>query len=150
MFNYISPPQIVLQEVPSEISLLFTITGCRLNCLGCHSPEIQNAKFGTPLSSEIFTQWIDKYQALISCVVFFGGEWQSKRLIELLKISQGYKLKTCLYTGKDKVNQAIMTHLDYLKLGPWVESLGGLDSSNTNQRMFNVKTGELLNVRFLR
>ena len=81
---------------------------------------------------------------------FFGGEWQGQRLIELLKISQGYKLKTCLYTGKEKVSQAIIAHLDYLKLGPWVESLGGLESSNTNQRMFNVKTGELLNVRFLR
>ena len=30
--------QVVLQEVPGEISLCFSISGCDKHCEGCHSP----------------------------------------------------------------------------------------------------------------
>ncbi|AWB65774.1 anaerobic ribonucleoside-triphosphate reductase activating protein [Saccharobesus litoralis] len=147
MFNYLTP-QVVLQEVPGEVSLLFTITGCALKCEGCHSPEIHDPNYGQPLTEADYIKWLDKYQALISCVVFFGGEWQSDQLIICLSIAKKRGLKTCLYTGKDKLSKPILAQLDYVKYGRWQPKLGGLDKATTNQRFVNVHTGELLNAKF--
>ena len=48
--NY-SDIEIVLQEIPGEISICFTITGCALQCQDCHSPYLwkeENGKLLTP------------------------------------------------------------------------------------------------------
>ena len=96
---------------------------------------------------------------MISCVLFLGGEWQIKQLIELLqcvKISNP-SLKTCLYTGleldeivgliQNEINEQISIGwkyifennlFDYLKTGRWIRELGGLDNKNTNQRFYKV------------
>lgn len=42
---------------------------------------------------------------------------------------------------------------DYLKIGPYIKTLGGLDSSTTNQKFFRVANGEicdLMNDRFVK
>ncbi|WP_394200584.1 anaerobic ribonucleoside-triphosphate reductase activating protein [Shewanella waksmanii] len=142
-------PTIVFQEVPQEISLCFSITGCRVGCKGCHSTELWDPKQGEPLSNQRFTHWIERYQGLISCVLFFGGEWQPKTLIEKLHIAKSYGLKTCLYSGEQHVDMAISSQLDFLKTGRWVPELGGLDSPRSNQVFRDMHTLEKLNHLFI-
>lgn len=141
-------PNIVFQEVPGEISLCFSITGCNIGCKGCHSTELWNEDIGADLDAHSFSTWLKKYNGLISCVVFFGGEWQPEHLITLLLIAKKNKLKTCLYTGQKYLDLNISQHLDFLKTGAWHPNLGGLESLTTNQRFINVKTGENLNYLF--
>ena len=48
-------------------------------------------------------------------------------------------LKTTLYTGNTKVEESILLLLDYVKLGPYSERLGGLDKHTTNQKFIRVR-----------
>ncbi len=51
--NY-SDIQIVMQEVPGEISISFTITGCNLRCEGCHSSYLWKEDSGQRLTKKYF------------------------------------------------------------------------------------------------
>jgi len=141
-------PAVVFQEVPNEISLCFSITGCKIGCNGCHSTELWDDNNGFELTNQKFIQWINKYKSLISCVVFFGGEWQANALIEKLIIANNLGLKTCLYSGQDYLDINIIQHLTFLKTGRWQAKLGGLESTTTNQVFRNVISGEKLNYLF--
>jgi anaerobic ribonucleoside-triphosphate reductase activating protein len=145
-------PSIVFQEVPDEISLCFSITGCKIGCKGCHSTELWHAKNGIALTNQTFIQWLKKYQGLVSCVVFFGGEWQPSDLIEKLIIAKKFGLKTCLYSGQEAgekhIDINISQHLNFLKTGKWQAELGGLESITTNQIFRDLTTGEKLNHLF--
>lgn len=136
---------IVLQEIPGEISLALTITGCPLRCEGCHSRHTWNKRKGDVLSIDVFNSILDKYNGLITCVVFFGGEWYEEELIQLLQIAQHRNLKTALYTGLEDVPQQVKDCLTFLKVGPYQKQNGGLASKVTNQRLFKIDTGEILN-----
>lgn len=141
--------QVVLQEVPDNISLCFSICGCPLSCKGCHSPFLRKKENGQTLTNQIYKNYIEKYEGFISCVLFMGGEWCQRDLIEKLKIAKKYGLETCLYTGMDDVSEDIKKHLTWIKTGPWIQELGGLESHRTNQRFIEVKTGKILNSKFL-
>ena len=67
--------QVVFQEVPNEISLVYSITGCPLGCKGCHSAFTWGDQAGKKLSEIDFAEDLKKYDLLISCVLFYGGEW---------------------------------------------------------------------------
>lgn len=138
---------ISMQEVPGEISMIFEISGCPHRCEGCHSLELWRNEGGFLTVSSLSLE-IKKYENFISCVCFFGGEWEEKILIELLSYCQEKGYKTCLYTGATDVSLAIKSRLSFLKIGPWVEKLGGLDSVITNQKFINLSTGECLNYLF--
>ncbi len=145
---------IVLQEVPNEISLCFTITGCPLACEGCHSSYTWDERWGTALTEDDLTALIDKYQGMISCVLFMGGEWCKEALLCFLQLAQQHGLKTALYTGlnhKQVGRQCpeLLTALDYIKTGKWIPALGGLNSKTTNQIFTEVKTGRVMNELFL-
>ncbi len=142
--------QVVWQEVPCEVSLAFTISGCPLRCKGCHSSAARNPSAGQLLTPEYFLARLTQYQGLISCVLFLGGEWLPAKLIMLLRIAREQQLKTCLYTGFEHVAPNLLPYLTYLKTGPWVAELGGLNSPNTNQRFIDVHTQENLNYKFLK
>lgn len=135
------------QEVPDEISLCLTISGCKLRCDGCHSPYLWK-ECGEDLSEDVLTSAIKKYRGMLSCVLFMGGEWHEDELVGLLRLSRAYSLKTCLYTGEDDVSEAIKNNLDYLKTGRWISNLGGLDCDSTNQKFINVVSGEDIGWKF--
>lgn len=140
--------QIVWQEVPGETSLAYTITGCPLRCKGCHSSEYRNPKLGEPLYSDYFQSRLETYRGLISCVVFFGGEWLPALLQPLLEQARRANLNTCLYSGFDLIPDCLLPHLTYVKTGAWIAARGGLDNPNTNQRFIDLRTNELLNYKF--
>ena len=146
-FNCLAPT-VVFQEVPNEISLCFSITGCKIACKGCHSTELWNENNGMALSNETFIQWLSKYKNLITCVVFFGGEWQADALIEKLIIAKNIGLKTCLYSGLKYIDINISQYLTFLKTGAWQPELGGLASPSTNQVFLDLSRGKNLNYLF--
>lgn len=140
---------VVFQEVPGEVSLSFTITGCRLACKGCHSTHTWNPNVGTELTNELLLSLLDKYRGLITCILFLGGEWEEYRLEELLVLCKDDQLRTALYTGLDDVSDRLKNQLTYLKVGKWDATKGGLWSPNTNQKMIELSTGKILNHLFL-
>lgn len=138
---------IVFQEIPNEVSLCLSITGCNLRCDGCHSPFLWKKNNGSLLSIEVLNSILEKYRNIISCVLFMGGEWYEEELIYYLSYIKDFGLKTALYTGLEfeSIRKEIINNLDYLKYGPWIKDLGGLDSVETNQRLMDLKSGECLN-----
>lgn len=133
--------QIVFQEVPNEISLAFEITNCPRKCLGCHTPELQQ-DIGYLLNESVFDQLIQKYAAhdgklLFTCVLFLGGE-QHSELKNMLIYCKKHGLKTALYTGSSNIDANIMALLNYVKLGEYIQELGGLGSPTTNQLFFEI------------
>jgi len=140
--------QVVLQEVPGEISLCFSISGCNMHCDGCHSPFLWKEGNGSLLTKDVFTSLSNKYSNLATCVLFMGGEWHKKELIEMLQLAKKKKYKTCLYTGEKEVSEELSNQLTWIKTGKWKQNLGGLESKITNQKFIEVKTNKNLNYLF--
>ena len=141
---------IVFQEVPTEVSLALTIAGCPLMCRGCSRADTWKKERGTPLTYDFLAKLLECYKGLVSCVLFMGGEWQSSALLSALKQVRHFGLKTALYTGLDTIPSSLQTELTYLKTGPWIMELGGLDTPTTNQRFIDCTNGEVLNHLFWR
>lgn len=139
---------IVLQEVPGEISICFSITGCELMCNNCHSSYLWKKENGTPLTLQKYKEILTEYNYLASCVLFMGGEWYEKELEKFLIVAEEFKYKTCLYTGETTISNRLLKHLTWVKTGPWIEKLGGLDSKTTNQKFIEVKSNKILNHLF--
>lgn len=58
----------------------------------------------------------------------------------LRHIKETTSLKTCLYTGFNRVIDVEVTlpWLDFLKTGEYIRKLGGLESPATNQRFYRI------------
>lgn len=139
---------VVFQEVPGEISLAFYVCGCPLHCKGCHSPELWTEKSGEPLSAEKYARLLEHYSGYVSCVLFMGGEWHPRELKDFLRTARQAGFKTALYTGLEALPSTITEDLDFVKLGPWRQELGGLSSPNTNQVFWDLARNRILNHLF--
>ncbi len=140
--------QVVLQEVPGEISLCFSISGCKLHCEGCHSTFLWKEENGNLLTESAYTSLLNQYKNLATCVLFMGGEWHQDELIKMLQLAKKHHFKTCLYTGEETISEEIKNHLTYLKTGSWKMELGGLESEETNQKFIHIQTNKNLNYLF--
>ena len=94
---FFSNPQIVLQEVPDEISLALSISGCSLACNGCHSSETWVKTYGEELTNTILNNLLTKHKH-ISCLLIYDGMHNVNRLIELLFVTNVIIL-TSVLTG---------------------------------------------------
>ena len=132
---------IVLQEVPDEISLAINISNCPYRCIGCHSKSLREDS-GIPLAKD-FLRLLEKYQGLITCVCFMGDGGDQLALLGYILASQQRGIKTCLYTGSDKIVHTnlmlLCRYLDYIKIGHYEPKYGGLSSKTTNQRMYQIE-----------
>ena len=126
---------ITFQEVPNETALVFTISECPYRCEGCHSPWLQT-NIGDELTPEVILCLLDKYQGAITCVCFMGDGNDHDTIRNLIRLVRMYGYKTCLYTGGCRNDIDLYGFPDYFKEGPYIEKLGGLDSPQTNQRMW--------------
>lgn len=140
---------VTTQEVPGELSLCFTITGCPLHCQGCHSPYLWKRGSGQCLTDERYSDILLSYRELATCVLFMGGEWHLEELVSKLALAQEIGYSTCLYTGLDELDPQILQVLTWVKFGPWMEERGGLDSPRTNQRFIETATNRSLNHLFI-
>ena len=149
MLKYYSASNIVFQEVPDEVSLAIEITNCKHKCKGCHSPHLQT-DIGDSLTSLNIKPIIDKYHKYISCILFMGGEQDIKTLNELCNwIKTEYNLKTAIYSGMHESYFDYLANnlsVDYIKVGRYEESLGGLESSLTNQKMYAKDNGSWIDI----
>lgn len=100
------------------------------------------------LSSELLLSKIQKYSEAISCVLFLGGDWETSELIKFLKLSQRQGFKTALYSGEESVPTELLDHLNYLKLGRYIRSLGGLDSKSSNQKLYKIMGSKMIQMQF--
>lgn len=134
-------PFITLQDVPDEISVAFPIAGCPLKCSGCSYKPFESSAT-VELSDELYTNLLRHNKGLATCVVFFGGEWELRRLKELVAIAKDMGYNVCLYSGVGSLEQFrkifkdFTDELDYIKVGSYIKELGGLKSPTTNQRMY--------------
>lgn len=128
----------VFAEIPSEITLAISITGCLQRCVGCHSRDLWEDK-GTPLTPQCLELLLKNHQG-ITCLCLFGGEHDIDTLTELFMYAHK-RVKTAWYCGLDilpKNHLGILEYLDYLKLGRYDMDLGPLNESTTNQRLYKV------------
>lgn len=137
--------QVVLQEVPSEISLALSISGCQKGCDGCHSPETWNTNFGKEINTNKLGELIEENK-YVTCVLFYGGEWALSSLELLIKEVKSKNKKVALYSGEhlSYFTDNFIHSLDYLKVGEYIKELGGLQSPNTNQCLYRIKDGNLI------
>ena len=145
MLKYVDT-KIVFEEVPDEVSLAISISNCPCNCKGCHSSYLPK-DIGTILGSPELIYLINQNKG-ITCVCFMGGTHDMTQLTSAINIVKENKLKACIYTGEnyegneEKFNK-ILENIDYIKFGPYIEELGGLDKETTNQRFYEVINGAL-------
>lgn len=128
----------VFAEVPGEISLGISISGCTIHCQGCHSRELWEDK-GTPLTLEKLEELLDAHEG-VTCLCILGGEADIDSLTELFQYAY-QRVRTAWYCGLDLIPKdklGIMQYLDYCKLGHYDQELGGLASPTTNQRFYKV------------
>ena len=131
---------IVCQEIPDEISLAVNISCCPNRCPGCHSPWLWEDA-GEPMTEDFLFALIGKYSTAITCFCFMGGDAEPsevERLAKLIK-SQYPHLKTAWYSGSEKIADGFdLTALDFIKIGPYRQELGGLKSPKTNQALYKI------------
>lgn len=137
-------------EVPGELSVVISFTGCPIRCKDCHSKHLWDRNSGQIFSKFDFIEILNKYSGLASCITFFGGEWHTSNFLELLKLATQHNYKTCLYTGLSDIPNSYKEFLTYLKTGPYIKSLGGLESKQTNQKLVNLKTNTDITNQFQR
>lgn len=131
-------------EHPDYLNLTIYIDGCPNKCKGCSWKGVP--KNVSDYSLDDFKDTLLIYKKRVQCVVFLGGDWLGDTLVPFLKEAHKHGLQTCLYSGKSNmsdINKDLIANLDWLKLGPWIDSLGPLRSPTTNQRFYKIKNGEI-------
>ena len=142
---------IVFQEIPDEVTLAVNISNCPNRCKGCHRPYLlQNV--GDLLTEESPAILLCKYGGAVTCVCFMGGDAEPGevgRLAEFLSNRSAVRVKVGWYSGKPELPAGFDTrYFQYIKLGPYIESLGGLKSERTNQRLYRIDGGKMNDITY--
>ena len=131
---------VVFAEIPGETTLALNITGCPNRCPGCHSPHLQ-ADEGRVLDEAELLGLLARYGRSVTCVAFMGGDAGPHKIARLAGTVRKTcpELRTAWYSGREELPEDFeATAFDYVKLGGWVEALGPLTASTTNQRLYRV------------
>lgn len=128
---------VTLREIPDEITLCINISNCPCQCKGCHSSYLAG-DIGKLLTPKALHELITSNKG-ITCVAFMGGDASPADLNILAQIVHAKGLLSAWYSGRQELPGEIeLKYFDYIKLGPYIEELGGLDNPNTNQRLYEV------------
>jgi len=136
---------VVFQEIPNEVSLAFTLKGCPNLCKGCHSPHLRE-KSGLKLNRDNLTNILKEYKNQITTVLFLGGDSYHSELKELFTLCRSLNLKVALYSGNNIINNEFLDYLDYYKIGSYNEKLGGLKYNTTNQKLYKINSGKMVDI----
>ena len=156
MLKYVDT-KVTFSEVPDEISLCINISNCSCHCKNCHSPYLAE-DIGEPLiykdthnnrtviNCNPLSELIEANKG-ITCVCLMGGDSNPEYINILGKTIKCHKLKSAWYSGRQELSKDInLEFFDFIKLGPYIEELGPLNSKTTNQRFYKVSDGELINI----
>lgn len=140
---------IVFQEIPDEITLAINISGCPNRCQGCHTPSLME-NIGEDLTEAVVAELLQKYTSAITCVCFMGGDSYPDRVTQLaafVKDESRGRLKAAWYSGKQHLpTDFIFDRFDFVKLGPYIEKLGGLEHPTTNQHFYRIENGQMIDM----
>lgn len=139
---------IVFQEIPDEVTMAVNISNCPNRCPGCHSSWLQT-DIGDPLTTDSLDTLMNPYLNGITCVCFMGGDGEPGDVALLAAhVKDLYPcepdldhagLKVGWYSGNSNLPTGFdLTNFDFVKLGPYIEGLGGLKSPKTNQKLFRI------------
>jgi len=151
MLRYVNY-NIVFQEIPGEVTLAVNLSNCPNGCKGCHSAYLQQ-NIGDIFDDNVLNYLLDKYGRSATCICFMGGDSdpeEVERLSLFVRKKSNEILKTGWYSGKSKFPENVsVNNFDYIKLGPYIERFGGLDSPTTNQRFYKIENGAMTDQTFL-
>ena len=148
MLKYVDT-KVVFQEVPDEVTLAINISNCPCHCEGCHSSYLAE-DIGTELTIEELVRLGTETEG-ITCIAFMGGDSDPKRINKLAKfVTEELDLKVAWYSGRQYIPDEInVGNFNYIKIGPYIPKLGGLDNENTNQIMYEVIEVHTLSQRYM-
>lgn len=150
--------QIIKQDTSNGTGIrqsLF-VSGCDLNCPGCHNEKGQAFSFGWEFTAETMKEIMDEFHAfpLYDGLSILGGEpFHSRNISQVIVIAEHFKNalpdKTLwIYTGhtyeeliKQSVSAKLISIADILVDGPFVQSLKNLNLSfrgSSNQRVIDL------------
>jgi anaerobic ribonucleoside-triphosphate reductase activating protein len=93
---------------------------------------------------------LEKYGNAVTCVCFMGGDSnpnEIERLSVFLREKTNNCIKTAWYSGKQQLPaHCSLQHFDYIKLGPYIEQLGGLNRTTTNQRFYRIENAAMVDI----
>ncbi|MBO4641246.1 MAG: anaerobic ribonucleoside-triphosphate reductase activating protein [Bacteroidaceae bacterium] len=139
---------IVFQEVPNEVALAISISGCPCHCPGCHSPYLWQ-DVGEELTPESIDQLIATNGDHISCVALMGGDGDPVQVDCLAQhIHHKYQgMHVAWYSGRTVISRDIdVSNFDYIKIGPYIRHLGALKHRTTNQRLYRICDGRMQDI----
>ena len=146
MLKYVDS-KVVFAEVPDEITLAINISNCPCHCINCHSSYLAE-DIGEPLDLQHLTDLIDSNKG-ITCVCIMGGDANPSEVDDIAQDIKEYypELKVGWYSGRQELSKEIdLQNFDAIKLGPYIEELGPLNSRTTNQRFYRVNGRELVDI----
>lgn len=134
---------IVFQEVPDETTLALNLSGCPHRCKGCHSPQLWE-EIGNELTPAALERLLAVYP-YVTCVGLMGGDADLEGVLQMAHYIRSKGLRVAWYTGLSLLPDGWdIGAFDFIKVGPYIEALGGLKSKLTNQRFYEVSNGELV------
>lgn len=140
--------KIVMQEIPDEVTLAINISNCPCHCKGCHSSYLAQ-DIGKPLNKSSLSELIEGNKG-VSCVSFMGGDNDVIHLVALASwVKTHTNLKVAWYSGRQELAGIVARQLqwfDFIKLGPYKEEFGPLNSRTTNQRLYKVIDNRLFDI----
>lgn len=142
--------KVVFQEIPDHITLAINISGCPCACEGCHSSYLAE-DIGEELSFQAIDRLIERND-MISCFSLMGGDREPaevSRLAGYIKANYPHIL-VGWYSGRDELSPEVeIANFDYIKIGSYQSTLGALDSSTTNQRLYQTTQGKMVDITHL-
>ena len=118
---------IVFQEIPGEVTLAINLSNCPNRCKGCHSPYLMD-DIGEFLTEESLSWLLAQFLCCRQSIAPVKVGW---------------------YSGKSELPADFnMSYFEYIKLGPYVEALGGLKSAKTNQRLYRIVNGKMEDITY--
>ena len=145
MLKYLNT-QVTFSEVPDEITLCINISNCPCNCKGCHSSYLAK-DIGNELNNNSIKELINNNKG-ITCICFMGGDSNPSEVDALAQFIKIYfPIKIAWYSGRQELSKDInLNNFNFIKLGPYIEDLGPLNSKTTNQRFYKIEEGKLIDI----
>ena len=135
MIKYIpEDTSVVFSEIPDEITLAINISNCTHHCPNCHSPYLR-ADVGEELTPDVVKELLEKNKG-VTCICLMGEGNDPDALTNLAASLYSVPIKLAIYSGRETVEGWYYNAFDYIKIGPYIEELGPLNSRTTNQRLY--------------